>query len=55
MDFDSLTVMDLRLLKNYYDQLCNEVNGKYELKSTQELLEGMNEPEPHIKVDDHDI
>lgn len=39
VDFDSLTVMDLRLLKCYYDQLCNELNTtKFESKSTNEEL-----------------
>lgn len=35
VDFDLLTILDLRTLKVYYDQLCNEL-GVYESKSTNE-------------------
>lgn len=37
IDFDSLTISDLRNLKNYYDQLCNDLNvNKLELKTSDE-------------------
>ncbi|EGV65439.1 hypothetical protein PSN45_002378 [Yamadazyma tenuis] len=39
VDFDLLTVSDLRTLKLYYDQLCNELGmSKFESKSTSEEL-----------------
>lgn len=37
VDFDCLTVLDLRTLKLYYDQLCNEVGVKLETKTSEEI------------------
>ncbi|CAH6722048.1 hypothetical protein CLIB1444_08S00672 [[Candida] jaroonii] len=34
IEFDELTISDLRHLKTYYDQLCNELSLKFESKST---------------------
>lgn len=34
VEFDELTISDLRLLKTYYDQLCNDFGMKFESKST---------------------
>lgn len=34
IEFDELTISDLRNLKTYYDQLCNELSLKFESKST---------------------
>lgn len=36
VEFESLSVRDLRVLKGLYDQLCNEVNAQTESKTSDE-------------------
>uniref|UniRef100_A0A0L0NZP0 VPS9 domain-containing protein n=1 Tax=Candidozyma auris TaxID=498019 RepID=A0A0L0NZP0_CANAR len=39
IDFDSLTINDLKLMKNYYDQLCSEfIASKTDSKTSNEYL-----------------
>lgn len=50
VDFETLTMKDLKIMKNYYDQLCNELLAlKSDLKTSQEYLpEEMNKEQGSI-------
>ncbi|KAF3985910.1 hypothetical protein FT663_02948 [Candidozyma haemuli var. vulneris] len=48
-DFDSLTIQDLKLMKNYYDQLCSEyIATKTDSKTSNEYLPLDTKDQPSI-------